>query len=108
MAAVVLASGDLLFGSKVESMIREAGHEPVRPGNDAALVVVDLTDAATDPAGALAAARGNSDAPALAYYAHTDDEVRQKAIAAGYDKIVPRSRMMREGPQLISGLIPEA
>jgi DNA-binding NarL/FixJ family response regulator len=102
---VVLASGDLLFGSKVEGMIREAGFEPVAAGaEDALLVIVDLTNSETDPAEALALARASAATPAMAYFAHTDDEIRRKALAAGYEKVVPRSRMMREGVDLIKAL----
>jgi hypothetical protein len=42
--------------------------------------------------------------PTLAYYAHTDDDVRRAALEAGFDLLVPRSRMMREGAQLITQL----
>lgn len=103
--SVRLVSGDLLFGSKVEGMIREAGFEPVAKADPAArLVIVDLTDSSTDPAAALAEARGEWEVPALAYYAHTDDDIRRAALDAGFDLVVPRSRMMREGVVLIQKL----
>ncbi len=98
---VRLISDDLLFGSKVEGMIRVAGGSPVG-GDDAApaaLTVLDLTDTA-DVAAAVARARAHG-APVLAFYAHTDADVRSAALAAGVDRLVPRSRMMREGPELI-------
>jgi hypothetical protein len=31
--------------------------------------------------------------------------VRDRALAAGFDLVVPRSRMAREGAQLVAGLI---
>ncbi|MBJ7458535.1 MAG: hypothetical protein JHD02_05035 [Thermoleophilaceae bacterium] len=102
---VRLVSGDLLFGSKVEGMIRAAGYEPVASADpELALVVIDLTDSSTDAEAALSGARGELKIPALAYYAHTDDDIRKSAIAAGFDLVVPRSRMMREGAELISRL----
>ena len=85
-------------------MIRAAGGEPVTSAEGAALVVVDLTEEGVDPAAALAAAREGSDLPALAYYAHTDDAIRRAALDAGFAKVVPRSRMMREGVELIKEL----
>jgi hypothetical protein len=104
--SVRLVSGDLLFGSKVEGMIREAGFEPVAKADpEIQLVIVDLTDSSTDPAVALAGARGDADVPALAYYAHTDDDIRRAALEAGFDLVVPRSRMMREGVVLIGDLV---
>jgi hypothetical protein len=103
--SVRLLSGDLLFGSKVEGMIREAGFEPVaKSDRETKLVIVDLTDSSTDPVAALAEARAGGEAPALAYYAHTDDNVRLAAKDAGFDLVVPRSRMMREGTSLIREL----
>lgn len=100
---VVLITSDLMFGSKVEAMIRGAGFEPAivdavpTRGDGDALWIVDLAQGDRDPEGLTG--RG---APVLAFYAHTDDDVRRRALAAGIEKVVPRSRMMREGPALIA------
>lgn len=101
---VRLVTDDLLFGSKVEGMIREAGFDVGRADAvDPVLTVLDLTGDDIDVGKAVEfAAKGG--APVLAYYAHTNDEVRLAALAAGIDKIVPRSRMMREGVALIKQL----
>jgi hypothetical protein len=110
---VVLLTEDLLFGSKVEAMIRSAGGEPVLAADapaaleaaaPSALLIVDLTAEAFD--GAAAVAPGA--VPTLGFYAHTDDQTRRAALAAGFDLVVPRSRMMREGVDLIGGLIESA
>ena len=87
-------------------MIREAGFDPVTTAHPAlALAIVDLTDASTNPELALAEVRADdAQLPTLAYYAHTDDDVRRAALDAGFDLVVPRSRMMREGTQLITQL----
>jgi hypothetical protein len=34
-----------------------------------------------------------------------EPEVRERALAAGFDLVVPRSRMAREGPQLVEALL---
>jgi hypothetical protein len=96
VARVSLHSGDLLFGSKVEGALRAAGHEVVR-GDDAEVAVVDLTtgEVPAPPAGV----------PTVAYYLHTDQDTKQRAEAAGYDLVVPRSRMNREGVQLVERLL---
>jgi hypothetical protein len=110
MPSVVLLTQDLMFGSKVEGMIREAHAEVVLTGDpstaadtaaSASLLVVDLTSDAFDGTTIIAA----DPVPTLGFYAHTDDETRQKALAAGFKLVVPRSRMMREGVSLISELI---
>jgi hypothetical protein len=40
----------------------------------------------------------------LAIYSHVDTEARQRALDAGFDLVIPRSRMAREGPQLVARL----
>jgi hypothetical protein len=105
VARVVAVAPDLLLGSKVEAMLRAAGHDVTlspalaeAPLDDADLLVVDL-DA------------GNPEAlvglgmPVLGYYSHVDVETRQAAEAAGVDLVVPRSRMARELPQLAERLL---
>jgi len=104
-ARVVLLTADLLFGSKVEAMIRGAGAEPVLVGDpqaaldaaaDAALLIVDLTADAYAGTETVAPAT-----PTIGFYAHTDDDTRRAALANGFAQVVPRSRMVREGAELI-------
>jgi hypothetical protein len=95
VARVALLTSDLLFGSKVEGALRAAGHEVVL-GGDGEVAVVDLTEGEVpDKPGV----------PTVAYYLHTDQDTRQRAEAAGYDLVVPRSRMNREGAQLVERLL---
>jgi hypothetical protein len=103
---VRLVSGDLLFGSKVEGMIREAGFDVVGAGDDSVVLgIADLTDGSVDAREAFVEVGGEKESvPTLAYYAHTDDDVRKAALDAGFSLVVPRSRMMREGPALIQKL----
>lgn len=102
----MLLGNDLMFGSKVEAMIAQAGFKAVLTGSaeealersaEAALLIVDLT--ADDFDGPTVVA---SDTPTFGFYAHTDDETRRRALDAGFVKVVPRSRMMREGAELIA------
>jgi hypothetical protein len=109
MAHVALLSPDLLFGSNVEGALRASGHDVTRFSDAAAaraaagtadVLVVDLTDEAYggvelgDVAGVAT----------LAFYSHVDTEVRRRAEEAGFDMVVPRSRMNREGPALVERL----
>jgi hypothetical protein len=95
VARVALLTSDLLFGSKVEGALRAAGHEVVL-GGEGEVAVVDLTEGdVPDKPGV----------PTVAYYLHTDQDTRERAEAAGYDLVVPRSRMNREGPQLVERLL---
>ena len=98
MATVALYCRDLLFGSKVEGALRAAGHEVARPGEAADLAVVDLNEDSLEwpEDGAV---------PRLGFYSHTDQETRRRADEAGFDLVVPRSRMHREGPALVEKLL---
>lgn len=98
MARIAVLCSDLLFGSKVEGTLRAAGHEVVWNGGleGADAAVVDLTAGWRDaPAGV----------PALAFYSHVDRETRRRAEEAGFDLVVPRSRLAREGAALVERLL---
>ena len=103
MARVVALVPDLLFGSRVQAMLREAGHEvelvsSLDGAAPADVVVVDLTAGEVPP-------RPDVAPKVLAFYSHVEAEVRERALAAGYDVVVPRSRMAREGGELVSRLV---
>jgi hypothetical protein len=40
----------------------------------------------------------------LGFFAHVQPQVREAALAAGVDQVVPRSRMHREGADLVARL----
>jgi hypothetical protein len=104
VARIALLSSDLLFGSKVQGGLQAAGHE-VTMGRDADadLLVVDLVTSSYDD-GELASL--GSAGVVLGFYAHTDQEVRRRAEEAGFDMVVPRSRMAREMAALVDRLVP--
>jgi hypothetical protein len=45
------------------------------------------------------------DVRTLGFFAHVQPEVRDRALAAGFDQVVPRSRMAREGAELVGRLV---
>jgi hypothetical protein len=107
VARIALLCPDLLFGSRVEGALRAAGHDVVRvdsaaDATEAALVVIDLT---ADVAERLAGVGAAGAPPALAFYSHVEQDVRRLAERAGVDKVVPRSRMAREGAALVEGML---
>jgi hypothetical protein len=108
MARVVAYVPDLLFGSRVLAALQAAGHEAalvaeLRPEQIAGadVIVIDLTVDAEQrierASAALAAGVGT-----LAFYSHVETDVRKLAEQAGFDLVVPRSRMAREGAALVS------
>jgi hypothetical protein len=113
MARVVAVFDDLLLGSNVLGMLRAAGHEAdliggtdVHP-DEAAVLIVDLAAGTFDGVAiveSLRAAGELGSTRTLGVYSHVDVETRRRAEAAGFDLIVPRSRMAREGATLVSGL----
>ena len=115
MARVVALLPDLLFGSKVQGMLAAAGHDVTVVGSTAAaleqldgsdLLVVDLCEEAEGRIALLAGATGTT--KLLAFYLHTDVDTRVRALDAGFDLVVPRSRMAREGASLADGLLASA
>ena len=106
MARVVAVVPDLLFGSKVQGMLAAAGHEVELVGSAdearsraADVVIVDLTAGEPDATGIVGRV------PTLAFYSHVEADVRARAEEAGYDLVVPRSRMAREGADLVGRLV---
>jgi hypothetical protein len=105
MARVLSISTDLMLGSRVDAGLTAAGHSVVTsavvaaaPLDEVDLIVADLEVA--DPE-ELAA----TGIPVLGYYSHVDAETKARAEAAGLAKVVPRSRMSRELPELVAALI---
>jgi len=94
---------DLFFASKVDATLRAAGYEvtvapsPAQVPRDAEVLIVDL-----DAPDALAVC---TSAPRLGFYSHVDVDTRRRAEEAGFDLVVPRSRMAREMPELVAGLV---
>ena len=103
MAKVLGCVADLMLASRVKEILSASGHEvtlsatlPVQV--DADLIVCDLDS--TDPVAVAALAP-----PSIGFYSHTDVETRAAAVEAGVDLVIPRSRMVRELPVLVDGLI---
>jgi hypothetical protein len=113
MAQVHVLSDDLLFGSRLLADLSAAGHEVtlgprLEPGAQA--VLADLTHDADAQLETLAPAfAAPAPRPAiLAFFAHVEPDVRERALAAGVDQAVPRSRIAREGPALLAKLLATA
>jgi uncharacterized protein YbjT (DUF2867 family) len=113
VARIVALIPDLLFGSNVVGALRGAGHEPILLANADSLeedligadaLVVDLTADAPQRI-AEVSQRRREGVPVLAFYSHVEADVRREAEQAGFERVVPRSRMAREGPALLTDLI---
>ncbi|HEY3019407.1 MAG TPA: response regulator [Solirubrobacteraceae bacterium] len=116
MARVLALVPDLLFGSRVQSMLRDAGHDVELVSGETEVwdqiagtdvLVVDLTDADLDGIGLIDTLMTGGEmhgVRTLGFYSHVEAHVRERALAAGFDAVVPRSRMAREGAALVESL----
>jgi len=121
MARVVALVPDLLFGSNVQGALVAGGHEVEliadqaglrdRLGDatapPAAVLLVDLTDGdlgGADIVESLVQGGELGRTRTLGFYSHVDAPARERAEQAGFDQVVPRSRMAREGAELVRRL----
>jgi hypothetical protein len=119
VARVLLLTADLLFGSNVQGALAAAGHEvqsvadegrlrerlgdETQPGVD--VLVVDLTDEDLQGAAVVEAVAGDlGGVRTLGFYSHVNVAARERAELAGFDLVVPRSRMAREGADIVTRL----
>jgi hypothetical protein len=105
MARVVALAPDLMLGSRIENALSSRGHEVTlspsaseAPLDVAELLIADLD--AENPEALVGLGM-----PVLGYYSHVNVETRQEGEAAGIDMVVPRSRLVRELPELVERLL---
>lgn len=107
---VVAIFDDLLLGSNVLGMLRAAGYAAELTGaararpDGADVVIADLAGG-VDPRRLKELA---GEARTIGVYSHVHVEQRAAAQAAGFDLVVPRSRMAREGPALVHSLLTDS
>jgi CheY-like chemotaxis protein len=118
VARVLVLTPDLLFGSNVQGMLAAAGHEAELAGGEDALrealirapadvVVADLTSDELERVQSVRELREEGllgGARVLGFYSHVEPGVRELAEGDGFDLVVPRSRMAREGAAVVDGL----
>ncbi len=101
---VAVIGADLMLASRVTTALDTAGHEVEQSGSlpdrldGIDLVIADLDSVEPERLGSL-------EQPVLGFYRHTDTATKERADAAGLDLAVPRSRMVRELPELAARLL---
>ena len=114
MARVVAVFDDLLLGSNVLGMLRAAGHDATLSGGadvqpaGVDVLIVDLAAGTFDGVAVVESLRAAGElggTRTLGVYSHVDVDTRNRAQAGGFDLVVPRSRMAREGAQLVERLV---
>jgi hypothetical protein len=100
VARVLAIVTDLMLGSRVTTALQGAGHEVTqvtevpKEAGEMDLIVADLDTA--EPA-----KLAELGVPVIGFHQHTDIETRKQAGKAGLTLAVPRSRMVRELPELV-------
>jgi CheY-like chemotaxis protein len=111
LSKVVALAPDLFFASKIQATLAAAGHEvvlesaasaAVAAAGNADVVVADLHAPDLDIESFADRLRGK---PILGFYSHVEAALRREAEEAGFDLVVPRSRMARDMPDLIAQLL---
>jgi hypothetical protein len=104
LARVVVLATDLMLASRVTTSLGAEGHQVEQRSalpdevDGVDLVVADLD--AVEPE-----RLADLGVPVLGFHQHTDVETKRRAEAAGIDLVVPRSRMVRELPELARRLL---
>jgi hypothetical protein len=100
MARIAALVQDLMLLSRVRTSLEAAGHELEQDSDlpdeldGIDLVVADLDAVPPEKLGDLGI-------PVIGFYQHTDVDTKSRADAAGLALVVPRSRMVRELPELV-------
>jgi CheY-like chemotaxis protein len=121
MAHAVALVRDLMFGSRLQGSlgsgpvtvelagdartVRERLGAGAGAGQRPDVLVVDLTDPDLDGPGLVAALRAEgalAGVRTVGFYAHVDVDTRRRALRAGFDVVVPRSRIAREAAAVIA------
>ena len=105
---------DLMFQSRVQQHAQALGHKLLMADTESAvrealatkpsLVILDLHAGAIDWRSAVGMAK-QSGVPVLAFGRHTEAQLLRAAREAGCDRVVARSTLVEELPQLIEQLI---
>jgi hypothetical protein len=100
MARVAVLVQDLMLASRVRTSLEGAGHEVEQNSSlpdeldGVDLVVADLDAVPPENLADLSV-------PVIGFYQHTDTEMKERADRAALALAVPRSRMVRELPELV-------
>ena len=115
MSGVVIAVvDDMFFASKIRAVAEAVGVPIIFPRNkealiekasEARLIVVDLHNQKMDSmalAKELKADERLRPIPILGFFSHVETELQRNALAAGFDRVLPRSAFSRNLAEILS------
>jgi CheY-like chemotaxis protein len=117
MQNVIAVVDDLFFASKIRGTAEQVGTRVrfVRSIADAlakardeapALIIADLNASCCDALELARALKGDDSlagVPLLGFFSHIQTELQQAAIAAGYDRVMPRSAFTKNLADILLG-----
>jgi CheY-like chemotaxis protein len=114
---IVAVVTDLMLRSRIEEQAHRVGYELVvadsgeglldAVSNGPSVMIIDLHATGIDWRAALATAK-EQEVPVLAFGRHTETELLRSARAAGCERVVPRSQLVAELPELIDEVVAAA
>jgi len=117
MSRVIIAVvDDMFFAAKIRAVAEAVGSEISFPRSSEALVlkarearpqliIVDLHNQKIESealARTLKADEGLREIPLLGFFSHVQTELQRSAMAAGFDRVIPRSVFARDLPQILA------
>ena len=117
MPTVIAILDDLFFASKIRGTAEQVGArvqfsrsipDALAKARDEApaLIIADLNASCCDVLDLARALKGDdalSALPLLGFFSHIQTELQQAAIAAGYDRVMPRSAFTKNLAQILTG-----
>jgi hypothetical protein len=104
---VIVVVDDMFFVSKIRAVAEAVGVSISFPRNkdaviekarEARLIVVDLHHQKVDP---MELAKELSGIKLIGFFSHVDVNLQRRALAAGFDEVLPRSAFVRELPRIL-------
>lgn len=117
MSRVIIAVvDDMFFASKIRAVAEAVGTEIIFPRSSESLIqkareakpqliIVDLHNQKIEPAalaGELKADEELRAVPLLGFFSHVQTELQRSALAAGFDRVIPRSVFARDLPGILA------
>jgi PleD family two-component response regulator len=114
---VLAAVDDIFFASKIRGAAESLGVEydsarTVESAIDKAkanvpnVLIADLHSQRCNPFALAESFKGDAelrDIPLVGFFSHVQTEVRERALAAGYDRVLPRSAFTLRLPEILTG-----
>ena len=117
MSKIIVVIDDMFFASKVNAVAQQVGAEVVyaktpddiltkAQSEHPSLIIFDLNSLRSKPVETIKTIKDNDELkaiPVLGFLSHVQIDLQQQAIAAGCDRVIPRSAFSQNLPAILSG-----